>query len=39
MHGVFEVVLNLQLFGWIMSVGLLLFVSPTSAESWLAWLL
>jgi hypothetical protein len=39
MHGVFEVVLNLQLFGWIMSVGLLLFVSPASAESWLAWLL
>jgi HTTM domain len=32
MHLVFEVILNLQLFGWTMTIGLLLFLRPESVE-------
>ena len=35
MHAVFEVVMNLQLFGWIMIAGLLLFLPPETISSWL----
>ena len=38
MHLVFEVVMNLQLFGWIMIAGLLLFLPPETISRWLEWL-
>ena len=38
MHAVFEMVMNLQLFGWIMIAGLLLFLPPEMISSWLEWL-
>jgi len=38
MHLVFEVVLNLQFFGWVMIVGLLLFLPPALVEDLLAGL-
>lgn len=35
MHLVFEAVMNLQLFGWTMIAGLLLFSDPAMVETWL----
>jgi len=39
LHLVFELVLNLQLFSWIMICSLLLFVDPATIECSLRWLL
>jgi len=38
LHLIFDLILNLQLFSWIMIISLLLFLSPAEAESALRWL-
>ena len=38
MHLVFEAVMNLQLFGWTMIAGLLLFSDPAMVERFFSWL-
>ncbi|MEY3457624.1 MAG: hypothetical protein RL215_781 [Planctomycetota bacterium] len=38
LHLVFDLILNLQLFSWIMIISLLLFLSPHEAEAVLGWL-
>ena len=38
MHLAFEAVMNLQLFGWTMIAGLLLFSDPAMIERFLSWI-
>ena len=37
MHLVFEAVMNMQLFGWTMIAGLLLFLEPAMVKAFLSW--